>query len=376
MTARITTPLGVGIVGANPTGSWAAAAHLPALAQLPEFRVTAVATTNRASADAAAEATGARHAFTDAAQLAAHPEVDLVVAAVKSPGHGDVVRAALAAGKHVLCEWPMGTSAAEATELTSAAVAAGVVHAVVLQGYHSPSVNFVRDLLAADRIGAVSAVTLIAAGDPFGGSSIRPELAWTTDPGKGSGLLTIMAGHVLGVLEHLAGELTEVSAVLATLHDELTVLGTGRTVPNRQPGQLAVVGRLAGGAVVAVTVHGGHADAPHGFALYIRGTQGTLTITPVQSGMYPHWADWRVELRGNEGAVSDLQIPDHYRLLPSTLPAGPIAHVAGVYRETATAIVESRSARPDFTVGLRQRRLLDAVTAAAETGLRQQVTML
>ncbi|WP_280184743.1 hypothetical protein [Nocardia gipuzkoensis] len=47
MTGRTTAPLGVGIVGANPTGSWAAATHLPALAQLPEFRVTAVATTKR-----------------------------------------------------------------------------------------------------------------------------------------------------------------------------------------------------------------------------------------------------------------------------------------------------------------------------------------
>ncbi|WP_280242631.1 hypothetical protein [Nocardia abscessus] len=78
MTGRTTAPLGVGIVGANPTGSWAAATHLPALAQLPEFRVTAVATTKRASA----EASGARHAFTDATELVAHPEVDLVVAAM------------------------------------------------------------------------------------------------------------------------------------------------------------------------------------------------------------------------------------------------------------------------------------------------------
>ncbi|MGK8490206.1 Gfo/Idh/MocA family oxidoreductase [Nocardia asiatica] len=375
MTGR-TTPLGVGIVGANPHGSWAAAAHLPALAQLPEFRVTAVATTNRASADAAAVAAGARHAFTDPVELAAHPEVDLVVAAVKSPGHAAVVRAALAAGKHVICEWPMGSTTAEAAELTAAAVAAGVVHTVMLQGHHSPSVNFVKDLLAAGRIGAVCAITLVAAGDPFGGSSIRPELAWSADPGKGTGLLTIMAGHMLGMLEHLAGELSEVSAVLATPHDELTVLGTGRTVPNRQPGQLALAGRLARGAVVAVTVHGGHSDAPHGFALYIRGTEGTLTITPVQAGMYPHWADWRVELRGNDGAVSEIPVPDRYRRLPSTLPAGPITHVAGVYRETATAIAEGRTARPDFTIGLRQRRLLDAVASAAETGVRRQVTAL
>ncbi|MGK8523537.1 Gfo/Idh/MocA family protein [Nocardia asteroides] len=376
MTAHSTTPIGVGIVGANPEGSWAAATHLPALAALPQFRVTAVATTNRASATAAAEAARARYAFTDAAELAAHPEVDLVVAAIKSPGHAAVVRAALAAGKHVVCEWPMGANATESAELTAAAVAAGVVHTVVLQGYHSPSVNYVKDLLATGRIGEVAAITVVAAGDPFGGGSIRPELAWSTDPAKGSGLLTIMAGHMLGVLEHLAGELTEVSAVLATLHDELTVLGTGRTIPNRQPGQLALAGRLASGAVAAVTVHGGNADAPDGFAVHIRGTEGILAISPVQPGMYPHWADWRIELRGNSGSVDELSVPDRYRLAPSTLPAGPTAHIAGIYRETAAAIAEGRSARPDFTIGLRQRRLLDAIAAAAETGVRQPVTAL
>ncbi|WP_159920125.1 MULTISPECIES: Gfo/Idh/MocA family protein [Nocardia] len=376
MTGHTTAPIGVGIVGANPAGSWAAATHLPALAALPEFRITAVATTNRASATAAAEAARVRHAFTDTAELAAHPEVDLVVAAIKSTGHAAVVRAALAAGKHVVCEWPMGTSAAESAELTAAAVAADVVHTVVLQGYHSPSVNYVKDLLATGRIGAVSAVTIVAAGDPFGGGSIRPELAWSADPAKGSGLLTIMAGHVLGVLEHLAGELTEVAAVLATLHDELTVLGTGRSIPNRQPGQLALVGRLASGAAVAVTVHGGNADAPDGFALHIRGTEGTLSIGPLQSGMYMHWADWRIHLRSNGGSVEELHVPDHYRSVPPTLPTGPTAHVAGVYRETAAAITEGRAARPDFTVGLRQRRLLDAVTEAAETGVRQDVTEL
>ncbi|MGW4284943.1 hypothetical protein ACWEFY_34440, partial [Nocardia sp. NPDC004750] len=58
-----TAPLGVGVVGANPTGSWAAATHLPALAALPEFRVTAVATTNPASGPAPGEGPRAKHPF-------------------------------------------------------------------------------------------------------------------------------------------------------------------------------------------------------------------------------------------------------------------------------------------------------------------------
>lgn len=57
--------IGVGIVGANKDTSWAAAAHLPALAHLQEFTVTAVATTRRATAEEAAATFNAPHAFTD-----------------------------------------------------------------------------------------------------------------------------------------------------------------------------------------------------------------------------------------------------------------------------------------------------------------------
>ncbi|MEU4342139.1 Gfo/Idh/MocA family oxidoreductase [Nocardia sp. NPDC023852] len=375
MPGLVPDPIRVGIVGANPAGSWAAATHLPALAQLREFMITAVATTRAESAAAAAAATGARLAFTNSDELVAHTEVDLVVAAVKSSGQAEIVRAALAAGKHVVCEWPLGAGTAEAAELTAAAQTAGVVNTVVLQGYYSPSVNYVKDLLAAGRIGRIASITIIAAGDPFGGSSIPQNLAWTTDPTKGSGLLTIMAGHVLATVEHLAGGLVEVSAELTNLHETITVLETGQRIANSQAGQLALAGRLADGGLVALTLHGGHDDQPDGFYLHIRGSEGTITVTPVQTGMYLHWADWNIRLRTVDGHISRLAVPDVYRTAPATLPPGPTAHVAGIYRETASAITEGRAAQPDFAIGLRQHHLLDAIEYASATGSRRAITL-
>src|SRR5690348_15352313 len=110
----------VGIVGASPQ-SWAAAAHLPALAHLDELTVTAVATTRRESARETAGTFGILHFFDSAEELALHPEVDLVVASVKVPAHAAVIRAALAARKHVLSEWPLGADLAEASALAAAA---------------------------------------------------------------------------------------------------------------------------------------------------------------------------------------------------------------------------------------------------------------
>jgi predicted dehydrogenase len=363
-------PIRVGIVGASPQ-SWAATAHLPALVHLGEFAVTAVATTRPDSARAAAGLFGARHALASADELASHPEVDLVVASVKVPAHAGVIRAALAAGKHVYAEWPLGVDLAEASALATAAAAAGVVHAVSLQAYHSPGVRFVADLLADGRIGPVESVSMTAAGDPLGGSRIPRSLAWSTEPAAGNNLLTVMAGHALAALEHVAGPLTDVSAVLANLHGQVTVAETGELIANHVPGQVALHGRLASGALLSLSVHGGSAAAPGGFIITITGTGGTLTITPADPGHYPGWAAWRVRLRSTDGTATDLPVPDRYRLVPAGVPAGPAAHIAAMYREIAQAINEGRPAHPGFDTAVHHHQTLAAIERAARTGVRQ-----
>ena len=305
-------PIRVGIVGASPRG-WAAAAHLPALAHLDELTVTAVATTRQDSARAAADLFGIRHAFAGADELAAHPEVDLVVVSVKVPAHAAAIRAALAAGKHVYSEWPLGANLPEASALAGAAAAAGVVHAVNLQAYHSPGARFVADLLDSGRIGPVESVSMTAAGDPLGGSRIPRSLAWSTEPAAGNNLLTVMAGHALAALERAVGPLTDVSAVLANLHDRVVVAETGEAIANHVPGQLALHGRLGSGALLALSIHGGSAATPSGFTITITGADGTLTITPADPAHYPGWAEWRVRLMGTDGAAAELPVPGSVR---------------------------------------------------------------
>src|SRR5262249_25921543 len=314
----------VGIVGASRQ-SWAAAAHLPALAHLDEFTVTAVATTRRDSALEAAGRFGVRHAFASAEELAFHPEVDLVVASVKVPAHAAVIRAALAAGRHVFAEWPLGADLAEASALADAAAAAGVVHAVNLQAYHSPGARFVADLLAGGRIGPVESVSMTAAGDPLGGSRIPRSLAWSTVPAAGNNLLTVMAGHALAALERAVGPLADVSAVLANLHDRVVVAETGEFMANRVPGQLALHGRLGSGALLSLSIHGGSATTPNGFTITITGADGALTITPADPAHYPGWAEWRGRLPGPPGPAAGPPAPRRVPAPPAWGAAAPAA---------------------------------------------------
>ncbi len=286
---------------------------------------------------------------------------------VKVSEHAKVIRAALAAGKHVLCEWPLGVDAAEAAELARVAGAAGVVHAVNLQGYQSPDARYVAELLAAGAIGRLESAVLVAAGDPLGGARIAPELAWSADPAAGTSLLTVMAGHFLAVLDRMAGRLVEVSARLPRPHDHVEVGRTGRTVPNGVPGQVLLHGLLENGATASVAVHGG-SGSPDGFLVKFVGTEGTLTVTPTRPGTYLHWTDWEIRVNGEQ-----VEVPGDYRTVPFDPAAGPVANVAAVYQEIARSIAEGRPPHPDFHTAAAHHRVLEAIERAAATGAAEQV---
>src|SRR6516164_10866340 len=153
--------IGVGIVGVSPSRGFASIAHVPALKSLPEFEITAVCTTRQDSADVAAKHFGIPLAFADPAKLAQHPDVDLVTVSVKVPDHYVPVMAAIEAGKHVYCEWPLGRNTDEAARMLAAAERKGVRHAVGLQGQVSPAINYMKDLIADGYVGRVLSATMI-----------------------------------------------------------------------------------------------------------------------------------------------------------------------------------------------------------------------
>src|SRR3954451_2771866 len=132
----------VGIVGATVTrggSGWGASAHVPALNALPQYRLEAVCTAHRDTADASAKAFGAPLAFDNFEAMIARPDIDLVAVVVRVPKHHDLVMQALGAGKPVLCEWPLGANLAEAEQMANLAAERSLVSAVGLQARSDPT---------------------------------------------------------------------------------------------------------------------------------------------------------------------------------------------------------------------------------------------
>jgi predicted dehydrogenase len=106
-------------------GNWAKYGHIPALQLLPEFEIVGVSSRSKAKAEETASAFNIPYAFDDVQALVSHPEVDLIAVLSPAPEHASAVKAAIATGKDVYCEWPLTTNTRESEELLSLAQTAG-----------------------------------------------------------------------------------------------------------------------------------------------------------------------------------------------------------------------------------------------------------
>jgi predicted dehydrogenase len=356
----------VGIVGLSPNRGFASIAHVPALRALPEFEIAAVCTTRQETAEATARHFGIPHAFSDPEQLARHPDVDLVTVTVKVPDHYRPVMAAIEAGKHVYCEWPLGRNSDEAQQMLAAADRKGVRHAVGLQGQLSPTINYVRDLVADGYVGRVLTATLIGCAPNWGPTLDR---SYQADFANGANLMTITGGHQIDALCYCLGEFREVSAFAVNQRDRVVTEDQG-DVPLTSPDQLAVSGILGSGAVVSFQIRGGMARGTE-FLFEIHGSEGDLVLAATTGGSMQRQ---ELSLQGAQGKgvkLADLPIPATYRFVPEGVPPSSPYNVAQLYAKLGESIRHGTPARPGFDAAVRRHRLIDAIVRASETGQKQ-----
>src|SRR5438093_5337356 len=166
MATQIESKLGVGIIGVSPVRGWAATAHIPALRALPTYKIRALSAHSAQSARAAGEAFGVGAVFSDHEQLVTQPDVDVVAVTVKVPHHRELVSAALAAGKAVYCEWPLGRDLEDARAMAALAAEQGVRTVVGLQARQATAIEFVQELLGDGYVGEVLSTTMVGLSGP------------------------------------------------------------------------------------------------------------------------------------------------------------------------------------------------------------------
>src|SRR5262245_19405233 len=360
----MTDKIRVGIVGATVTqggSGWGANAHVPALKALPGYELNAVCTAHEDTAKASAAAFGAERGFHRFGDMAAAPDVDLIVVCVRVPGHRDLVVAGLQAGKPVLCEWPLGRTLAEAEEMAGLARQRSLKTIVGLQARSAPAILYARDLIRDGYIGEVLTAHLSCVAPAV--LQRGPGRIWQGVRANGANVLTITGGHAIDALCAVLGEFAEVSARVSTRIPEWRTL-EGKPVLVDSPDSINVVGRMASGAEASVNVAAVPSN-PGGNRIEIYGREGAMVLHA--EGSFNTGGSEVHAGRGKE-PLAPMPVPAKYRVVPDGTPDGQPYHVAQAYARAADALRGRGSFDVDFDLAVQRHKLIDAIERSAASG--------
>ena len=374
--------LGVGMIGyafmgAAHSQAWRTAPHFFDLPMRPEL--TVLAGRDRAKLTDAAARLGWADTETDWHRLVERDDVGLVDICTPGDTHAEIAIAALAAGKHVLCEKPLANSVAEAEAMAEAAARAagrGVRSMVGFTYRRVPAIALARRLVAEGRLGDLRHVRATYLQDWIADPSA--PMSWRLEKDKaGSGALGDIGAHIVDLTQYLTGQsLTGVSAMLETFVKQ-------RPLP-ASSGSLSGVG---GEGTGEVTVD----DAAVFFGRFSGGALGTFEATRFALGRKNAI---RIELNGSAGSLAfDFEDMNVLQFFDGTEPAEvagfrrilvtepehpyvgawwPPGHGLGYEHafthqvvDLVTAIAKDDDPAPSFADGLQVQRVLDAVERSA-----------
>ncbi len=191
--------LRVGIVGSGFGG----AVHAPAYALHPRFEVVAIASPS--SAERVARERKIPHAFRSAGEMLAGVELDVVSVASPPFDHRASVFAALAAGKHVLCEKPFALDVAQAEEMTAAAERAGTATAMAFEFRYVPAVRALAELIDNGHLGALREIEVARLGGELRAAVSGRPRGWWFSAERGGGVANAFMPHFFDLANQLAG---------------------------------------------------------------------------------------------------------------------------------------------------------------------------
>jgi predicted dehydrogenase len=350
----------VGILG---TG-WGVRTQVPAF-RAAGLEVAGIWARSEAKVRRVAAEHGLPFATADLEALLARPEIALVSVTTPPATHLPFAEAALAAGKHVLCEKPTALDAAEAEAMVRASAAHPELLARIDHELRFvPGLRRFRELLASGYVGELHH----AEASHLGPGRLDPEQGWDwwSDRAQGGGYLGALGSHYLDLLAWLLGR--RVSAVRATLatfvRERRDAEGKLRPVTSDD---FALVGlRFEGGDEAPSAPGLLHLSAavasPPPHRVMVAGSEGTLRYEGRRLVGRKRGAGEDEDFTPGVGAT----FPEGLRDNDWTL--GSVHLARALHRFLAEELIEPLNQAATFADGLATQRLLDAARSSADQG--------
>ncbi|MEU7609676.1 Gfo/Idh/MocA family oxidoreductase [Micromonospora sp. NPDC049204] len=333
----------------------------------------------------AADRLGWDASTTDWRDLISRDDIDVVDICTPGDSHAEIALAALAAGKHVLCEKPLANTVAEARAMTAAADAARASGVRSMCGFNYrrvPAVTMMRQMVADGRLGVIRHVRATYLQDWI----VDPQfpLVWRLQKDRaGSGALGDIGAHIIDLTQFVTGQrISGVSAVTETFVKERPLPAESSGLAASVDGGSAPTGLVTvDDAAVFVARLDGGALATYEASRFATGRKNAL----------------RVEINGSLGSVIfDLERLNELEFYDATRPSveqgftrilvtegdhpymsawWPPGHIIGYehsftheMRDFIEAVATGVDPTPSFADALQVQLVLDAVTRSAELG--------
>lgn len=182
-------------------------------------RLVAIAGRDQERVEAAAHRFGYEKAVTDWHELIHDSNIQVFDNSAPNNLHAEPSIAAVQAGKHIICEKPLGRNAAESKQMWEAAQQAGVVHMCAFNYRFVPALRLARDIIQAGRLGRIFHFRAQYLQEWI----IDPNfgMVWRLDASTaGSGSLGDLGTHVIDLARFLVGEPASVSGLTTTFIKE------------------------------------------------------------------------------------------------------------------------------------------------------------
>ncbi|MDR1953817.1 MAG: Gfo/Idh/MocA family oxidoreductase [Clostridiales Family XIII bacterium] len=381
----------VGLIGAG----FMAKAHSLAYAGMPMCFWPAPALINKKTiadltqerADEAAVQFAFEKGTDDWTTIINDPDIDIVDICTPNNVHAEIAVAAAKAGKHIICEKPIATTAEEAKTMYEAASKAGVVNMLAFNYRMTPAVQLAKKYIEEGSIGDIL---------DFRGTYLQD---WSADPNSplswrfqkkvcGSGAFGDIGTHVVDMLRFLIGDFAEVNARFATYIDERPIqtgavdnLGTvkgGSNVPKAKvdvDDQCLLTLKCTNGAFGTIEATRNAWGRNNFITFEIHGTKGSLYFNyERRDELQVCFADDPADRRGFRTVYTGPAHPFGENLWP--IPALGIGYtetkIVEVYK-FIDAIVNGKDASPNFKDGYQIELLGDAAFRSAESGKWEQI---
>jgi len=362
----------MGVIGAGYMGKAHAIAYKSAatIFDLPAAPLCEmIATTSAEGAAAKAQALGFRRSTGDWRALVEDPEVDAVNISTPPAAHLEMVLAALAAGKPVFCEKPLGMSAAESLQMAEAAETAGVANLVGYNYIKHPASQLAKQMIDAGEIGEVLHVRATHNEDYLHDPAEPGNWRITRDLGSLGGALSDVGSHVINAVLRLAGPIESLVADTGIVHARRPdPVGSTRAVEN--PDQGHFLARFANGALGSVSFSRVAAGRKMAYGYEITGTKGAIAFDQERMGELHYFKAGEPAAR--EGFKRILIGPEHPDFVDFCLGAG---HGLGYNdqivieaRDFVRAIATGEAVWPTFRDGYEVDRVIDAVLRSRDSG--------